>query len=340
MTLEMRERLHEHNFNILRRLEISLAAVRSCVSMVWMPRFGLRWAAILILSAASGILGPKIAFAQEKAAGGVALASKLRVERTSPGDLEVAGDLAGVPAGATRYLSRDDLLSVRQVTFTVSDDTNFARPAQVSGVPLEELARELGTAPSADLVVAICDDKYRANYSRAYLAAHHPVLVLTVDGKPPSGWPKDTDGGHDMGPYMISHAKFTPAFKIQSHSDAAQIPWGVERLEFRDEAAVFGAIAPRGPAADDAAVQDGFKIAEQNCFRCHNMGDEGGQKAGIPWTVLAGVAANSPDFFAKYVRNPVALNPQSQMAASPEYDDATMRLLIAYFRTFAPAEKP
>lgn len=305
-----------------------------------MPRFGLRWAAILILSAASGFLGPKSAIAQEKVESGAPLASKLHIERTSPDDLEIAGELAGVPAGATRYLTRDDLLSEQQVTFTVSDDSNFARPTRVSGVLLEDLARDLGASPSSDLVVAICDDKYRANYSRAYLAAHHPVLVLTIDGKPPLGWPKDTEAGHDMGPYMISHAKFTPAFKIQSHSDAAQIPWGVERLEFRNEASVLGAIAPRGPAANEADVQAGFKIAQQNCFRCHNMGNEGGQKAGTSWTVLSAFAANSPEFFAKYVRNPMALNPQSQMAASPEYDDATMHLLIAYFKTFAPAEKP
>jgi len=336
----MRKRLPEHNFSTLRSREISLAAVPSCVSMGSMPRFGPRWAAILILFAALGLLGPKLAFAREKVDSGAALASKLHIERTSPEDLEVAGELAGVSAGATRYLTRDDLLALPQVTFTVSDDSNFARPTEVSGVLLEELARDLGAAPSSDLVVAICDDKYRANYPRAYLAAHHPVLVLTVDGKPPSGWPKDTEAGHDMGPYMISHAKFTPEFKIQSHSDEPQIPWGVLRLEFRNEATVFGAIAPRGPAANDAGVQDGFKIAQQNCFRCHNMGDEGGEKSGIPWTVLSAMAANSPDFFVKYVRNPVALNPQSQMAASPEYDDATMHMLIAYFKTFVPAEKP
>ena len=32
------------------------------------------------------------------------------------------------------------------------------------------------------MVVAICDDGYRANYPRDYLVAHHPVLVLQVNG--------------------------------------------------------------------------------------------------------------------------------------------------------------
>ncbi len=143
-----------------------------------------------------------------------------------------------------------------------------------------------------------------------------------------------------MAPYLISHPKFTPSFKILSHAEEAQIPWGVVRLEFRDQRKLFDAIAPRGShsngAANDAAVQAGLAIAEQNCFRCHNMGTEGGQKAKISWNALAKVAATRPDFFATYVRNPQAANPHTQMAGSPNYDDATLAALQAYFKTFSP----
>jgi cytochrome c2 len=58
----------------------------------------------------------------------------------------------------------------------------------------------------------------------------------------------------------------------------------------------------------------------------------------VTWTVLGAMATNSPEFFTEYVRDPKAKNPKTQMAASPEYDDATMRALITYFRTFAPPE--
>jgi hypothetical protein len=34
----------------------------------------------------------------------------LRVERSSPGDLEVGGDLVGVAPGSTRYVRYEDLL--------------------------------------------------------------------------------------------------------------------------------------------------------------------------------------------------------------------------------------
>jgi mono/diheme cytochrome c family protein len=171
------------------------------------------------------------------------------------------------------------------------------------------------------------------------LAAHHPLLVLEVNHRPPAEWPKDPDG-NEMGPYLISHAKFTPSFRILSHADEAQIPWGVARLEFRNEHTVFSAIAPRGPHANDAAVQAGFRIAQQNCFRCHNMGDEGGQKAEVSWTVLAAFAATAPKAFGAYVRDPQAGNPRTQMAASPGYDDATLAALSAYFDTFSPEDNP
>lgn len=265
----------------------------------------------------------------------------LRDHRTSPADLEIGGDLAGLPPGTTRFVSRDDLLSLPQVTYTVTSDTNFTGPNAISGVPLEKLGPLLGAAPASDFVVAICDDLYRTNYPPAYLAAHHPTLVLTINGQPPEGWPKDAEGhGQDMGPYMISHPNFTPSFKILAHEDEPQIPWGVVRLEFRSEKTVFGAIAPRGPHASDPEVQEGFRIAQQNCFRCHNQGAEGGTKSGHPWLVLSAWAGAKPEYFSVYVRDPRAKNPNAQMPGNPGYDDATLQALTAYFRTFAAREKP
>ena len=243
--------------------------------------------------------------------------------RQAPTDLEV---------GAGQFISYQDLLRLPQVSFTSSGDSNFPVPARVSGVPLDELRRSLD--PSEDMVVAICADGYRSNYPAAYLAAHHPVLVLKVDGKAQDGWPKTHDGG-ELGPYVVSNPDFVPSFKVLAHSDEAQIPFRVVRLAFRNQREVFGAIAPRGGFAPGSPVMDGYTIAQQNCFRCHNMGAEGGQMASIPWPVVGAIAKTSPEFFAKYVRNPQALNPQSKMAGSPEYDDQTIAALQAYFSTFA-----
>jgi mono/diheme cytochrome c family protein len=263
--------------------------------------------------------------------------TKLRAARQSRSDLEVGGELAGLPRGATRYIAREDLLELPQVTYTVTDDSNFTGPTRISGVLLEELTQSLGGAPQSDMVVAICDDKYRANYPRDYVSAHHPLLVLTINGQPPSRWPKDSEGhGYDMGPYMISHPKFTPSFKILSHTDEPQIPWGVVRIELRNETAVLRAIAPRGDRAATPLVQSGYRIAQQNCFRCHNMGREGGQKSGVPWLVLSAWAASSREYFDAYVRDPTAKNPHAQMPGNAGYDNATIVALIAYFQTFSP----
>jgi mono/diheme cytochrome c family protein len=228
-----------------------------------------------------------------------------------------------------------------QVSFTVTDDTNFTGPVRIRGVKLEDLALALGSNSTSDMVIAICDDGYLAPYPRAYLEAHHPVLVLEVNGAPPAGWPKAAgDHTSDMGPYMISNPKFTPSFKILSHADEAQIPWGVVRLEFRDEKTVFGMIAPRGPHAQDREAQNGLRIAEQNCFRCHNAGREGGRNSGRSWEFLGTLAASSPKDFAAYIRAPQAKNPQAQMPGNPRYDDATLAALTAYFRTFSKPAKP
>jgi len=283
----------------------------------------------------------------------------LHAARSEPSDLELAGDLVGLPPGTTRYVTRADLLSLPQISSTVTDDPNFAGAAQtggsggganppipvrIGGVLLEDLARRFAADSQAEMVVAVCTDLYRASYPRDYLAAHHPLLVLTIDGKPPSGWPKDPETHErDMGPYLISHARFTPAFKLFSHADEALIPWGVVRLEFHKESAVFGAIIPRGPQASVELVQAGYRIARQNCFRCHNAGDAGGTKAGHPWLVLSAWAAASPEYFAAYVRDPRSRNPNSQMPGNPDYDDATLRALMAYFKAFSTwqtAEKP
>jgi mono/diheme cytochrome c family protein len=265
----------------------------------------------------------------------------LHAERTSPLDLEVGGELAGIPPGNTRYMTRGDLLALPQTTFVVKNDANFTGPTEVSGVLLEELIRQLGAAPKSDMVVAICDDQYRAGYPQAYIAAHQPLLVLKVNGQPPAAWPKDAEGhGQNMGPYMISHRKFLPSFKVSAYGDEAQIPWGVVRLEFRNESAVFEAIKPRGPDADNEAVQHGYWIARQNCFRCHNNGKAGGTKANRPWLVLSAWATASPDYFAAYVRNPQAKNPRAQMPGNPGYNDKIIAALTAYFRTFSvPAQQ-
>ena len=220
----------------------------------------------------------------------------------------------------------------RRKPTTSVDDSNFHGKTEISGVALSTLAETLGQ--SADMIVAICYDHYRTNYPKDYLAAHHPLLVLRINGQTRDHWPTADNGG-SMGPYLISHPEFKPAFKVLSHEDEPQIPYGVTRIEFRKEAEVFGAIRPPGKWTTDSPVGMGYVIARQDCFRCHNMGAEGGTMAGRSWLQLAEMADANPARFRAIIRDPVAVKPGAKMPGQPGYDEATLDALTAYFKAFA-----
>lgn len=260
----------------------------------------------------------------------------LYAERQHADDLEIGGDLAGVPHGQTRFVSYADLLRLPQLHVTVTGDENFDHPVQVSGVLLEKLPALLGAEPDAHMVSAICDDHYEAHYTAEYLAAHHPILVLKLEGQDHAHWPVGAEK-LPLGPYMISHASFRPSHTVLAHKEQPQVPWGVLRLDLRREADVYKPIEPKGTAADEALVKQGYVIARENCFRCHANGGEGGTKSKFQWDTLTRMAVRRPEWFAQYVRDPKSINPKTEMAASPEFDDATMKALRAYFGTFSAA---
>ena len=60
-------------------------------------------------------------------------------------------------------------------------------------------------------------------------------------------------------------------------------------------------------------------------------------KSGVNWTVLAAMAANAPDFFAAYVRDPKSKNPSAKMEGSLDLDQPAMADLSAYFQAFQSA---
>ena len=262
----------------------------------------------------------------------------LLAERYSPGDLEISGELAGLSAGAVRYVRYEDLLGLPQETYTIDDDTNFKGRTEISGVPLTTLAKLFGEASHSDLIVAICYDKYRSNYPSDYLAAHHPILVLKVNGQLRDKWPPSEYGG-PLGPYLVSHPTFIPSYIVLSHKDEAQIPFGVTRLEFRTQSVVFGAIRPQGKWPPNSPVWQGYQIARQDCFRCHGLYGEGGERASRSWLVLAAWAATDATRFQQYIHNPQSIQSNAKMPAHSDYDAATLAALTKYFVTFAPARK-
>jgi mono/diheme cytochrome c family protein len=260
---------------------------------------------------------------------------QLHAERISPGDLEIGGELVGLPTGATRYLRYEDLLKLPQKTFSIKDD-NFRTRTEISGILIDDLGKLLGE--HSDMIVAICYDSYRSDYSPEYLAAHHPLLVLRVNGKTREQWPK-APNGDELAPYVITNPAFKPAFKVLAHDDEEQIPYGVTRLEFRNGEHIYASILPAAPWRENRQVMDGYKIAREDCFRCHNSGAEGGTMGGRAWPLLAEDAEKDPERFRTTIHSPETLRPGARMPAEPNYDRATLDALVAYFRTFA-ATKP
>jgi mono/diheme cytochrome c family protein len=279
-----------------------------------------------------------VSFSVAQPAPGSLTSPVLLPSRTSPGDLEIGGELAGLAPGTVRYVRYEDLLALPQENYTISDDENFQGKTEISGVPLASLASLFGQAKHSDLIVAICYDKYRSNYPSDYLAAHHPLLVLKINGQLRDKWPLSIYKSQ-LGPYLISHPPFTPSFSVLSHKDEAQVPFGVTRLDFRTESVVFGAIRPAGKWAKDSPVWEGYEIARQDCYRCHNMYEEGGELAARSWLILAAWAATDPTNFKHYIHNPRSVMPAAKMPLHPEYDDATLDVVTAYFSTFIPPRK-
>jgi mono/diheme cytochrome c family protein len=126
---------------------------------------------------------------------------------------------------------------------------------------------------------------------------------------------------------------------VLSHEDEPQIPFGVTRLELRRESVVFGAIRPPGEWPVNSEVAQGYAIARQDCFRCHNMGAQGGTMAGRSWMQLAERAQEDGKRFRQTIRDPASVMRGAKMPGHADYDGATLDALTAYFRTFAAAGK-
>lgn len=272
-------------------------------------------------------------------AGGMAAASPssqqltLMSHRSSPQDLEISGDFPNVTAGASRFVSYAALSGLPQVRYTVRNDENFTGPVQLSGVSLDVLLSALGVDGKDQLVAAVSTDAYEGHYTAAYRAAHHPFLVLRIDGKEPAQWKPGPDG-EKYTPYVISAPDFKPAFHVLAHKDMAQVPYGVTGLKLYPEKATLAKLQPH---TGGAPAMEGYRIAMQNCLRCHRAGNIGGGKSPFEWPQMALISQGNAAAFGKYVVRPNSVNPEATMPANPDYDAATIAALTAYFQSVAKA---
>lgn len=254
--------------------------------------------------------------------------------RRSASDLELTGYLATRSAVRPLYLTSQELGRMPQVQFLIDDDPDLPGVSmRVAGVELRSLLRILADG-KADLIDVTCTDGYRSYYPIEMIAAHDPVLVLTIDGAEPRTWAARTRH-EDPGPYLILYDRFRPGWRVLSHVDRPQLPTNAVRIAFDTQADAFAPIRPSATELKSTAVQAGYRIAQQNCIRCHASGGTGGSKSSRTWEQLGTDARDRPDWFVRFVKEPTSVSAGVSMPANREYDGATLAALTAYFQLFA-----
>jgi hypothetical protein len=267
----------------------------------------------------------------------------LRRVRTAADDLEVTGAVPGAPSGESRYVTREYLLSLPQVSVHIERNEDFPALTKagvmVGGVYLDVLAEHLGRPLNEHSAVeAICTDGYAAAFPVGYIWIHRPVLVLTIDGLSPHAW-SVKNHGYDAGPYFVAYERFKPQFKVLSHEDRPLEPDEVSKLLFTTKEILYAGIEPKEhgstPTAAEPPIVSGYRIARQNCFRCHNTGEFGGSQSGMSWKKLAKIAHNKPEHFETWIYDPRTIDPTAKMPANRNYDKATLDALTKYFASLA-----
>ncbi len=287
------------------------------------------WRIALLISL--GCTGPLLA-------GQTGVRPELHRQRKAATDLEVSGLIGGLPHGESRFVTRGFLLSLPRITVHLDQFEDFpalSKPGvMVTGVDLEVLAARLGAAfDDASAMEAICRDGYAAAYPVGYIRFHHPIFVLAIDGLSPHAWAVKHHA-YDAGPYFIAYAHFEPHFRILAHDDRPLEPDQITKLLFSTKEAMYAGIEPREARETPLGVTPvvaGFRIARQNCFRCHNSGEYGGSQSGISWKKLGKIARERPQYFADWVHDPRTIDPQAKMPANLDYDQATLDAITKYF---------
>jgi cytochrome c2 len=263
-------------------------------------------------------------------AGSIARALELHAERSSPFDLALTGRLAGVPAGASRYVRWADLRKLP--TLQVTLDGEFVRgPQTLTVVPLAELWRALPIGAGSDCLLAVCQDGYASVYTTRFILEDRPFLVLAINGQGPDHWPPP-GLKFNPGPYVITvSAELAPG--VLKYRDLEhKKPWGVISLEVASYADRFHGVFSGRWGALTPQAQAGREIWINSCASCHPgpAGIFGGTKSGRPFAVIAAFAGSDRSFFMRYVRDPKSLVPSATMEPHPRYTDAELDQLIAF----------
>jgi hypothetical protein len=250
--------------------------------------------------------------------------------RASAFDLQVSGDLAGVPPGTVRYVRYSDLRALPATVLRVTGEF-FPGEQDLTVVFLGDLAKELSANPGADCVLASCVDRYASVFPADFIARYRPFLVLAIDGAAPDKWPpKGMD--YNPGPYAITVSeKLAPGVAGWIDLDHKR-PWGVSGIEFARFSARFAdaytgrwsSLSPRAAAGRDIWINA--------CDSCH-LGPGrifSGNQSRQAFPIIAAIARGDPPLFKRYVRDPKSVISTAKMEPHPNYTEAQLDSIIAF----------
>ena len=98
--------------------------------------------------------------------------------------------VAGVPAAARRICHLRGLAALPQITTTIQNDSNFAdQPYGADhGRAAGQAGQGAGRAARRRPDRCALHDRYRSHYPAKYIAQHHPIFVLKINGLRPRKW--------------------------------------------------------------------------------------------------------------------------------------------------------
>jgi hypothetical protein len=251
-------------------------------------------------------------------------------QRSSPYDLEVSGELAGVPPGGVRYVRYSDLRSLPTAVLRMTGEFVPGEQA-VTVVFLGDLEKELPASPGADCVLATCVDRYASVFTRDFIARYRPFLVLEINGEGPDKWPpKGLD--FNPGPYVITVSEALVPEAASVLDIAHKKPWGVSGIEIATFSKSFSGAFQGRWSAISARAAAGRDIWINDCDSCH-LGPGGifsGNQSRQAFAIIAAIARGNPALFKQYVRDPKSVISTAKMEPHPQYTDAQLDSVIAF----------
>lgn len=254
----------------------------------------------------------------------------LFTRRASAFDLEVSGELAGVPSGAVRYVRYSDLRALPSTVLRLTDE--FVPGGQdVTVLFLADLWKALPVSADADCMLAGCVDRYASVFPSDFIARCRPFLVLEINGAGPDRWPpKGLD--YNPGPYAITVSeKLAPAAAGFPDLDHKK-PWGVSSIEVANFKRSFAGAYRGRWASLSARASAGRALWIGSCDSCH-LGPGGifsGNVSRQAFPIVAAVARGDPPLFRQYVRDPKSVLSSAKMEPQPRYTDAELDSIIAF----------